>query len=80
MTQDRLDLILESIPEDFLAPREIDLLNYALRFKALTFEDHERFTFSREYFYEIPVIEHIPWFLPLDLDAESYRGRGVPNT
>ena len=68
LTQERLDKILQSVPDGFLSSREIDLLIFVLRSrdKAIAFEDRERGTFSREYYpdYEIPVIEHIPWFLP----------------
>jgi hypothetical protein len=69
LSQSWLDKIISTIPQNFLSPQEIDLLTYVLRFrdKALAFEDCEHGTFSCEYYpdYEIPVIEHIPWFKPL---------------
>ena len=65
ITQERLEIMLKTIPKDFLLPREIDLLVFILRNheKSIAFKDAERGTFSREYFpdYEIPVIEHTPW-------------------
>ena len=68
LTKDRLDKILSRIPEDFLKPREIDLLAHVLQTRqmALAFDDEERGTFSSKYFpdYEIPVIEHTPWIQP----------------
>jgi hypothetical protein len=68
LTKDRLDKILSRIPENFLKPREIDLLTHVLQTRqmALAFDDQERGTFSPKYFpdYEIPVIEHTPWIQP----------------
>jgi hypothetical protein len=68
LSQSRLDKIISTIPQNFLSPQEIDLLTYVLhsRDKALAFKDCERGMFSHEYYpdYEIPVIEHIPWFKP----------------
>lgn len=65
LNKERLDFILNTVPEGFLQPREIDLLVSVLctREKALAFTDAERGSFSREFFpdYEIPVIEHTPW-------------------
>ena len=65
LTRERLEKILMSVPQDFLRPREIDLLVFVLQSRelALAFEDSERGTFSDKYFpdYEIPVIEHVPW-------------------
>jgi len=61
----RLEKILMSMPKEFLQPREIDLLVFALQMwqQALAFEDSEWGMFSDLYFpdYEIPVIEHVPW-------------------
>ncbi|GLB41124.1 putative transposition, RNA-mediated [Lyophyllum shimeji] len=65
LTRERLDSILQTVPADFLTPREIDLLAEVLRNRnqALAFEDAERGTFSDKYYpdYELPVIEHTPW-------------------
>ena len=65
LTKERLQKIIDSVPKDFLLPREIDLLVFVLRTRdqALAFEDSERGTFSDKYFpdYDIPVIEHVPW-------------------
>lgn len=65
LTEERLNHILNSIPQEFLSSRETDLLTWVLfdRENALAFTDAERGTFSREHFpdYEIPVIEHTPW-------------------
>ncbi|RDB30945.1 hypothetical protein Hypma_004878 [Hypsizygus marmoreus] len=65
LTRERLDVILASVPEGFLQPREIDLLVDVLRTRelGLAFVDSERGTFSDEFYpdYEIPVIEHTPW-------------------
>ncbi|OSC96481.1 DNA/RNA polymerase, partial [Trametes coccinea BRFM310] len=65
LTRARLDLILASIPDEFLRPAEIALLAYVVseRQAAIAFTDNERGIFSREYFpdYVIPVIEHVPW-------------------
>jgi len=48
LTQERLDKILTSIPENFLSSREVDLLIHVLRSRdqALAFEDNKRGTFS----------------------------------
>ena len=65
ITQEHLELMLKTIPKDFLLPREIDLLVFILRNckQSIAFKDAERGTFSCKYFpdYEIPVIEHTPW-------------------
>lgn len=65
LTRERLDVILATVPTDFLRPAELDLLVYVLseRQAAIAFTDNERGIFNREYFpdYVIPVIEHTPW-------------------
>ncbi|OJT10001.1 Retrovirus-related Pol polyprotein from transposon 17.6 [Trametes pubescens] len=65
LTREHLDIILATVPPDFLQPAEIDLLVYVLseRQRAIAFTDNERGIFNREYFpdYVIPVIEHVPW-------------------
>ncbi|RDX42932.1 hypothetical protein OH76DRAFT_1318023, partial [Lentinus brumalis] len=65
MTADRLDVILGTIPDDFLSKEEIDLIAFVVfeRRLAVAFTDHKRGTFSRLWFpdYKIPVIEHTPW-------------------
>ena len=65
ITQERLDVMLKTIPEGFLSPHEIDLLVFIIRTReaAIAFTDAERGTFSQKYFpdYQIPVIEHVPW-------------------
>lgn len=65
LSQDRLDMMLRSIPAGFLSAAEVDLMVDVLvrREKALAFCDNERGVLSRAHFpdYEIPVIEHTPW-------------------
>ncbi len=65
LTRERLDVILGTVPPDFLRPAEVDLLVHVLseRQAAIAFTDNERGIFNREYFpdYVIPVIEHTPW-------------------
>jgi hypothetical protein len=78
LTRERLEALLNKVPEKFLLDREVDLLIYVLkrREKAIAWTDSERGTFSREYFpdYEIPVIEYTPWFLPPILIPKSIEG------
>lgn len=68
ITQERLEVMLQTVPENFLFSREIDLLAFIIsnHEAAIAFTDAERGTFSRKYFpdYQIPVIEHIPWVQP----------------
>jgi hypothetical protein len=68
ITQERLETMLQTVPEGFLFAREIDLLAFIIRNRetAIAFTDAERGTFSRKYFpdYQIPVIEHVPWVQP----------------
>ncbi|RDX42280.1 hypothetical protein OH76DRAFT_1333527, partial [Lentinus brumalis] len=65
ITPERLDVILATIPDDFLSKEEVDLIAFVIlaRRLAVAFTDHERGTFSRLWFpdYKIPVIEHTPW-------------------
>ncbi|OSX64602.1 hypothetical protein POSPLADRAFT_1133956, partial [Postia placenta MAD-698-R-SB12] len=65
LTQDRLDAIIDTVPEGFLTSAELDLMVYIVDNcqQAIAWTDSERGTFSREYFpdYEMPVIEHTPW-------------------
>ncbi|KAL1938197.1 hypothetical protein VTO73DRAFT_11841 [Trametes versicolor] len=65
LSLERLNIILGTVPADFLWPAELDLLIHVLseRQAAIAFTDNERGIFSREYFpdYVIPVIEHTPW-------------------
>ncbi|RDB30717.1 hypothetical protein Hypma_006006 [Hypsizygus marmoreus] len=64
LTHEHLDVILASVPEGFLQPREIDLLVDILQTRelGLAFVDSECGTFSDEFYpdYEISVIEHTP--------------------
>ncbi|KAF9800795.1 hypothetical protein IEO21_10295 [Rhodonia placenta] len=65
LTQDRLNTIIDTVPEGFLTSAELDLMVYIVDNcqQAIAWSDSERGTFSREYFpdYEMPVIEHTPW-------------------
>ncbi|RDX40168.1 hypothetical protein OH76DRAFT_1329500, partial [Lentinus brumalis] len=65
ITPERLNVILATIPDDFLSKEEVDLIAFVIleRRLAVAITDHERGTFSRLWFpdYKIPVIEHTPW-------------------
>lgn len=67
ITKERLDVILNNIPHNFLSPEEIALLVWVLsqNEEAIAFADHERGTFKKEYFpdYIMEVVDHVPWSL-----------------
>ncbi|KAL1937843.1 hypothetical protein VTO73DRAFT_12736 [Trametes versicolor] len=82
LSRERLEIILATVPPDFLWPAEIDLLVNVLyeRQLAIAFTDNERGIFNREYFpdYVIPVIEHVPWVrspipIPKAIEKDVHR-------
>ena len=68
LTPERVEVILNNIPQDFLQPQELDLIVYILgqNEKAISFTDDERGQFKTEYFpdYVMETVPHIPWHLP----------------
>ncbi|OSX67974.1 hypothetical protein POSPLADRAFT_1127967, partial [Postia placenta MAD-698-R-SB12] len=65
LMQERLDKIMNTVPDGFLTAEELNLMVYIVDIcqEAIAWTDAERGMFFCEYFpdYEMLVIKHVPW-------------------